>query len=47
LKVTFGTGAARTTGYGAILLNTNGGANYGFGYYLTKTNNAQAIKLAP
>jgi hypothetical protein len=48
LKVTFGAGAARTTGYGAILLNpTNGGGNYGGGYYLTKTNNAQAIKLAP
>ncbi len=48
LKVTFGTGAAKTTGYGAILLNaTNGGSNYGGGYYLTKTNNAQAIKLAP
>jgi len=48
LKVTIGSGASKVTGYGAILLNpTNGGGNYGGGYYLTKTNNAQAIKLVP
>jgi hypothetical protein len=42
LKVIFGNGASRITGYGAILLNaTNGG-----GYVLTKTT-ALALKLEP
>jgi uncharacterized repeat protein (TIGR02543 family) len=42
LKVTFGSGASKTTGYGVILLNgTNGG-----GYFLTKTN-AGAVILEP
>ena len=42
LTVTIGSGAAKVTGHGAILLTaTNGG-----GYFLTKTN-AQAIKLEP
>jgi hypothetical protein len=42
LKVTLGSGADKTNGYGAILLNaTNGG-----GYYLNGTN-AQAIELQP
>jgi hypothetical protein len=42
LKVTIGSGATKTTGYGAILLNgTDGG-----GYSLTKTN-AGAVKLYP
>ena len=42
LKVTIGSGANKTNGYGAILLDaTNGG-----GYFLSKTN-AQAIKLEP
>jgi hypothetical protein len=42
LTVTIGSGAGKTTGYGAILLNaTNGG-----GYLLTKTN-VQAIQLGP
>jgi uncharacterized repeat protein (TIGR02543 family) len=42
LKVTIGSGANKTNGYGAILLNaTNGG-----GYFLTKTN-AQVIQLGP
>jgi uncharacterized repeat protein (TIGR02543 family) len=42
LTVTIGSGAGKTTGYGAILLNaTNGG-----GYLLSKTN-AQAIQLGP
>jgi hypothetical protein len=41
-KVTLGSGADKTNGYGAILLNaTNGG-----GYYLNGTN-AQAIELEP
>ena len=42
LKVTIGSGASRTTGYGAILLNETNGA----GYFLTKTN-AGAIILEP
>jgi hypothetical protein len=47
LKVTIGSGATRVTGHGAILLNsTNGGSNYGAGYYLTKTN-AGAVLLEP
>jgi hypothetical protein len=42
LKVTIGSGSAKTTGYGTILLNaTNGG-----GYFATKTN-AGAIQLGP
>jgi hypothetical protein len=42
MKVTFGSGASKTTGYGVILLNgTNGG-----GYFLTKTNYG-AIILSP
>jgi hypothetical protein len=42
LEVTFGSGASKTTGHGAIWLNgTNGG-----GYFLTKTN-AGAILLQP
>jgi uncharacterized repeat protein (TIGR02543 family) len=42
LKVTFGSGASKTTGYGVTLLNgTNGG-----GYFLTKTN-AGAVILEP
>ena len=47
LKVTFPTGASKTTGYGALLLNaTNAGGIYGGGYFLTKTN-AKAIQLGP
>jgi hypothetical protein len=39
LKVTFGSGASKTTGYGVILLNgTNGG-----GYFLNKTNGGAVI----
>ena len=42
MKVTFGSGASKTTGYGVVLLNgTNGG-----GYFLTKTNSG-AIILSP
>jgi uncharacterized repeat protein (TIGR02543 family) len=42
LKVTFGSGASKTTGYGVILLNgTNGG-----GYFLNKAN-AGAVILEP
>jgi len=42
LKVTIGSGANKTNGYGAVLLNAaNGG-----GYFLT-TSNAQAIDLGP
>jgi hypothetical protein len=40
--VTIGSGPAKVTGRGAILLN----AGYGGGYYLTKTN-AQAVILGP
>jgi uncharacterized repeat protein (TIGR02543 family) len=40
--VTIGSGPAKVTGHGAILLN----AGYGVGYFLTKTN-AQAIILGP
>jgi hypothetical protein len=42
LTVTIGSGAAKVTGHGAILLN----ASYGGGYFLTKTS-AGAIILAP
>jgi hypothetical protein len=42
LKVTIGSGANKTTGYGAILLNETNGA----GYFLTKTN-AGAFILEP
>jgi hypothetical protein len=39
LKVTFGSGTSKTTGYGVILRNgTNGG-----GYFLTKTNSGAVI----
>jgi hypothetical protein len=42
LKVTFGSGASKTTGYGVILLNgTNGG-----GYFLNKAN-AGSVILEP
>jgi hypothetical protein len=42
-KVIIGSGSSQLTGYGAILPNaTNAG-----GYYLTKTNNAQAIQITP
>ena len=42
LKVTFGSGASKVNGYGAILLNaTNSG-----GYFLTETN-AGAVVLQP
>jgi hypothetical protein len=42
VKMTIGSGASKTTGYGVILLNgTNGG-----GYFLTKTN-AGSIILSP
>jgi hypothetical protein len=44
-KVTLGTGAAKTNGYGAILLNASNGITGG-GYLLTGTN-AQAVKLQP
>ena len=41
LQVNFELGSEKFTGYGAVLLNgTNGG-----GYYVTKTNTAQAIEL--
>jgi hypothetical protein len=46
LKVTLGSGADKTNGYGAILLNATNSATNGGGYFLTKTN-AQAIELEP
>jgi hypothetical protein len=43
LKATVATGSSWIVGYGAILLNKTNGA----GYYLTKTNTAEAIELRP
>jgi uncharacterized repeat protein (TIGR02543 family) len=42
VTVTVGSGANKVTGHGVMLNTSEGG-----GYYLTKTNNAQAILLGP